>query len=97
MGLMANISGSPADQPVVGVDLAALALRRAREDARFRGGRVRSLATRPARRRPTNGAPALFRQVLVELSARTASWPTSQLAVAACGTIGSPISPGTSV
>lgn len=32
---------------------------------------------------PTNGAPVHFRQVLVELAARTANWPSSQLAVAA--------------
>ncbi|WP_443070759.1 DciA family protein [Streptomyces sp. NBC_01685] len=76
---MATISGSPADQ----LDLAALALGRAREDARFRGGRARARTTRPARRRPTNGAPVLFQQILVELSARTAHWPSSQLAVAA--------------
>ncbi|MFG3427615.1 DciA family protein [Streptomyces californicus] len=80
---MATTKGSSASGPPGEADPAALALRRAREDARARG-RARGRILRQApKRRPANGAPVLFRQVLVELSMRTANWPSRGFTIAA--------------
>ncbi|RDL05182.1 uncharacterized protein DUF721 [Streptomyces sp. HB202] len=81
---MATKTGSSANGPIGEADPAALALRRAKEDARARGGRAGWRTVRLApKRHPANGAPVLIRQILVELSARTANWPGRGFTVAA--------------
>ncbi|MEU5561521.1 DUF721 domain-containing protein [Streptomyces globisporus] len=80
---MATTTGSSASGPTKKADPAALALTRAKEDARARGGRSRRrIAQLAPKRHPANGAPVLFRQVIVELSTRTASWPGPGFTVA---------------
>ncbi|MET9954501.1 DUF721 domain-containing protein [Streptomyces sp. NPDC006339] len=69
------------DEPAGRVDMAAAALRAAREDARFRRARARrSQMTLPPPRRRRNAVPVPFEQVLLDLIERR--FPVPSLAVA---------------